>query len=174
MLFGLLFDMAYRVGRRCEEQLPCGSRRCNWAEASINPRRVNFKVDFYQRQVFIPTESWVTRKETFPEHAEQERDLDRWFQYCKHGQVNVKGMFIVHCISPFLQPSGFKVRWLKMSRKCQVIEGIGSPGTRRAEARQVQRGSLTYQTKQLGIKMGHQMCGGSCTNYWKLLNACRT
>jgi hypothetical protein len=106
MPFGLLFDMAYRVGRRCEEQLPCGSRRHNWAEVSINPRRVNFKVDVRRRQMFIPTESWATRKETFPERAEQE-------QYCKHGQVNVKEMLIVHCISPFLQPSGFKVWWLE-------------------------------------------------------------
>jgi hypothetical protein len=117
MLFGLLFDMAYRVGRRCEEQLPCGLRRYNWAEALINPWRVNFKVDFYQQQVFIPTESWVTRKEMFLEHAEQDRDLDRRLQYCTYGQENVKGMFIVHCISPFLQPSSFKVQWPKMSRK---------------------------------------------------------
>jgi hypothetical protein len=29
---------------------------------------------------------------------------------------------------------------------------------------------LTYQTKQLGIKMGHQECGGSCTNYWRILH----
>jgi len=133
--------MAYRVGRRCEEQLPCGSRRYNWAKASINPRRVNFKVIFYQRQLFIPTESWMTRKETFPEHAELERNFDCWLQYCKHGQVNAKEMFIVHCISPFLQPSSFKVRWLKMSHKCQIIGGIGSPGTRPA------KGSFEYNGK---------------------------
>jgi hypothetical protein len=58
--------------------------------------------------MFIPTESWVTRKETFSEHAEQERNLDRWLQNCKHGQANIKEMFIVHCISPFLWLSGFK------------------------------------------------------------------
>lgn len=52
-----------------------------------------------------------------PEHAEQERYLDRWLQNYKHGQVDIKELFIVYCISPFLQPSGFKARWLKMSCK---------------------------------------------------------
>jgi hypothetical protein len=83
----------------------------------------------------------------FPEYAEQERYLDRWLQNHKHGQANIKELVIVHCISPFLRPSSFKVRWLKMSRKCQIIRGIGSPGTRPVEARQVGRGGLTYQTQ---------------------------
>jgi hypothetical protein len=77
--------MANRVGRRCEEQLTRGSRRYNLTEAPKTPRRVNFNVDIRQRQMFIPAESWVMRKETFPEHARQEQSEQE--QYCKHGQV---------------------------------------------------------------------------------------